>query len=91
MKVDSLKNDEAEIQKTDLVPEVKPALKVRKKSFKNPKFKNTINKKIMIHKQIFRMHQLTNDPTFRPLQINNIGKQMKERKKKCSAEVVVRL
>lgn len=50
MKVDSLKNDEAEIQKTDLVPEVKPALKVRKKSFKNPKFKNTINKKIMIHK-----------------------------------------
>lgn len=56
MKVDSLKNDEAEIQKTDLVPEVKPALKVRKKSFKNPKFKNTINKKIMIHK-IFLLNQ----------------------------------
>lgn len=40
---------------------------------------------------MFWMHQLTNDPTFRPLQINNIGKQMKEGQKKCSAEVVVRL
>lgn len=56
MKVDSLKNDEAEIQKTDLVPDVKSALEVRKKSFKNPKFKNTFDKKIMMHK-IFLLNQ----------------------------------